>query len=181
MKKALPVLSLLLLAASPVAAAKPDPAAMASAFYAVYMELHPQGVPDSAQRARFKPTISAALAKQLDDAAAAEEDYNRKTKNQSPPLAEGDLLTSLFEGATSYEVSSCALVEDGKAKCIMSFNYNDHKPKHPVLNWKDVLLLTEATGGWAVDDIAYGGNWQFGNHGRLRDNLSDIVKASKED
>ena len=33
--------------------------------------------------------------------------------------------------------------------------------------------------GWRVDDIVYGGAWDFGNKGRLSDTLKAVVAESK--
>jgi len=50
--------------------------------------------------AKYAPFISAALDKLLADGNAAEIKFNKANKD-SPPLIEGDLFTSMFEGATS--------------------------------------------------------------------------------
>ena len=73
--------------------------AAASGFLSVYGSFHPSdGIPDVGARARLQPYLSPALNKLLADAAAAQARFSAKIKD-SPPLIEGDLFSSLFEGA----------------------------------------------------------------------------------
>ena len=66
----------------------------------VYGSFQPSdGIPDAGARARLQPSLSPALNKLLSDAAAAQARFSAKIKD-SPPLIEGDLFSSLFEGAT---------------------------------------------------------------------------------
>ncbi len=150
----------------------------AAGFYGVYMTLHPSdGIPDAALRARFEPFISPALDKLLADGEAAQIHYAKATKNQSPPLVEGDLFTPNFEGATSYKLGAC--VEDaGGAHCSVAFVYDDRKDK-PV-KWTDTVILTHTQAGWRVDDIAYGGNAQFGNRGKLTETLKSAIQEGND-
>ena len=48
--------------------------------------------------------------------------------------------------------------------------HSDDGRSEPV-RWKDdVLMLCEA-GKWRIDDVAYGGDWDFSMKGRLREGL----------
>src|SRR5690242_604633 len=83
------------------------PAVAAQNFYKVYATFHPSdGIPDAAGRAKYAPYISAQLNGLLTAARAAEETFLAKNKD-TPPLIEGDLMTSNFEGATSFKVGDC--------------------------------------------------------------------------
>src|ERR1700722_8187294 len=98
---------------------------MATSFYGVYQTLHPSdGIPDAALRAKFEPFISPALDKLLADADAAEQRYVKATKNQAPPLVEGDLFTPNFEGATSLRIGGCATDARG-GHCPVTLTYDD--------------------------------------------------------
>jgi hypothetical protein len=161
-------------------AASADETAMvqdASGFYGVYIALPHDGIPDNAARAKFAPLITPVLEKLLADGEAAEARYAKETRNQSPPIIEGDLFTSLFEGATSFKLGACVANGDS-GHCAVSFVYNDKTAKPT--EWTDTVYLARTADGWRVDDISYGGHWDFGNKGRLTDTLKFAVKAAAE-
>ena len=152
---------------------RPDKAA--EAFYAVYSTFHPSdGIPDAAGRAKYAPFISAALDKLLADGNAAEIKFNKANKD-SPPLIEGDLFTSMFEGATSYKVGACKL-SGAEASCAVGLVYDDKKD--PPTRWTDTVTLTKTKAGWRVDDIFYGGSWEYANKGRLGATLRQVIADS---
>ena len=142
----------------------------ASTFYTAYLDLKPMGVPDPALRAKLRPLVSPGLDGLLAAADAAEARYAERTKKQVPPLVQGDLFTSLFEGATRFTVASCT-GDASAATCLVDFAYQEGSG--PVTTWQDRVLLVRAAAGWVVDDIAYGGGWPFARRGRL----SDVLKA----
>ena len=149
-------------------------ATAARGFYNVYMTQHPSdGIPDAATRAKFAPYVSPVLDKLFQDADQAEEHYVVATKHQAPPLIEGDLFTPNFEGATSYKLGACELDKQG-GHCAIMLAYDDRKDKP--LSWTDTVYLVHTDAGWRVDDIAYGGTWDFGNKGRLTRTLNGAIE-----
>jgi hypothetical protein len=166
---------LLLLLVTASAAAQADPTAAANGFLAAYGDFHPSdGIPDAAGRMRLQPYLSPRLNKLLADGAAAEARFAAQVKD-APPLIEGDLFTSLFEGATSWKLGACS-VSGATARCPVEFAYVEAKQK-PV-TWTDTLILAAASQGWRVDDIAYGANFQFGNTGKLSETLQTVLRAA---
>ena len=163
-------------AISASASAADDPAVVANGFYGVYATFHPSdGIPDAKARARLEPFISPALDRLLIDGETAEANFARVTKNMSPPLIEGDLFTSNFEGATAFHVGTCATV-GATAHCPVNLGYrNNTKEDAKPVNWTDTVYLVRAANGWRVDDIGYGATWAFGNKGRLTDTLRNAV------
>ena len=164
------------------AQAADDPAQAANAFYTVYKDQHAQGgIPDATGRLRYTPVLSPRLNKQLADAAAAQGRLTAKVRNAVPPMLEGDIFSSLFEGATSWKVGSCQA--DAKtARCTVALSYippltQAAKAPKPA-NWNDTLLLTHTPQGWRVDDVIYDAGFQFGNTGRLSDMLQMVVAAN---
>lgn len=150
-------------------------------FYAAYRAIPSDkmgGVPDAEVRVMLEPFISPALDKALIDADAAEEVYAAKTKNQEPPLMEGDPFTSNFEGANWYKVGACD-AQGAKGRCAVDFTYTDRPPWKP-FNWTDTIDLVKKPQGWRIDDIEYSGPSEFGNHGRLSETLKWIVEESKK-
>lgn len=164
--------AILLLAALPVAA-QTDMAGVANGFLAVYGGFHPSdGIPDNAGRARLAPYLSPALNKLLADGAAAEARFSAKIKD-APPLIEGDLFSSLFEGATAWKLGACT-ASGATARCPVNYTHADNRRK-PV-TWTDSLLLVNTPQGWRVDDIAYGAGFQFGNTGTLTQTLKTVLR-----
>jgi len=173
------ILSVLLAIAAPALAADRDsPAAATKAFYDAYLKAQVRGIPDAKTRALFTPLISPALDKLLADADAAEQLHFKLTKNEEPPLVEGDPFSSLFEGATSYRLGKC--VEKAEAAtCDVELTYagsSDEKPTH----WTDKAVLVKSGGGWLLDDLNFGATWDFGNKGRMQDLLREVAKYTKE-
>lgn len=165
-----------LLIAAPAAAQ--DASGMAKAvegFYAVHQASDQDGIPDAALRAKYAPYISPGLATLLVDAAGAQDRFARKVKN-APPLVEGDLFSPNFEGITTFKVGACAPAAGG-AHCAVALHYaaKNPTPQDKPVDWTDTIYLVNAGGGWRVDDIAFGGNWDFGNHGRLSDVLKSVI------
>jgi hypothetical protein len=146
--------------------------AAANGCYAVYQTFHPSdGIPSPADRAKYAPYLSSALERLLTDAQAAETRFAKANKD-SPPMVEGDLFTSLFEGATSLQVGDCS--GDGTSgRCTVKLEYVDGTAKPT--DWTDTIFLVNTAGGWRVDDIAYGGSWAFGNKGRLSETLKQTI------
>ncbi len=153
------------------AAAADETAAMrdaANGFYGVYKALHVMGVPGDADRARFAPFLSPRLEALLERAAAAEASFYKANKD-APPMVEGDLFSSLFEGATDFKVDTCSA--DGK--CVVGLLYTEGGDKQ---SWIDTAYLVKTPAGWRVDDIGYGGGWDFGNKGRLSQTLQQLLR-----
>ena len=116
------VFAFLLLAAPALAAG--DPAAAVNAFYDVYAGQHAQGdgIPDATVRLRLQPVLSPRLNKQLADAASAQARLTAKVRNAVPPVLEGDIFSSLFEGASAWNVGACQ-TNANTARCSVALSY----------------------------------------------------------
>jgi len=154
------------------------PGHVVDGFYAAYRALPAGGgVPDEDARATLVPFVSQALNKLLTDADAAETAYAKATNGESPPLIEGDPFSSLFEGATGYEIGKC----DGDARaqqCVVDLVYDDKSAKPT--KWQDTADVVMTDKGWRVDDIEFGGTWDFANKGRLTELLKAAIDESKK-
>ena len=171
----------LLLLASVASAADDGGQKAANDFYAASMSvksIHIEGIPPAKVRAKLAPYITPALDKLLADADKAEGIHAKKTKNEEPPLVEGDLFSSTFEGVSTYKVGACETKGDA-ATCAVALTYSDPGDKS-TSKWTDKLLLVRANGAWKVDDIAYGGTWDFGNKGKMTDTLKAVIKEGSE-
>jgi hypothetical protein len=167
-----------ILSVTPVQAVESDAMAKAvTGFYAAYQTFHPSdGIPDAKGRARYAPYTSAGLNTLLANADAAEARFAAANKD-TPPLIEGDLFTSNFEGATAVKVGLCG-GEGNTGYCAVDLSYDPGKtanPKDKPFHWTDTAYLVKEPQGWRVDDIGYGGSWDFGNKGRMRDTLKMAI------
>jgi hypothetical protein len=173
MTRALAILFVLL--AGTASADATDTGAMRAAaegFYKAYGTFHPSdGIPDGKALERYRPFLSPKLETLLEQAGAAEARFAAANKD-SPPLIEGDLFSSLFEGATSVAVGNCVAAGD-RGQCTADLRHDEAEQK-PV-TWSDTVYLMATPQGWRVDDIGYGGTWAFGNKGRLTTLLGQVI------
>src|SRR5690554_2905975 len=157
-----------------------DTASAISAFYDIVLSERQGGVPDMEMRTRLRPVISPELDRLLGQAAEAERRHTERTNNSEPPYLQGDIFSSLFEGATAYEVGTCELEETGGSLFTRCDIMLVHEADEPV-QWKDRVILS-AYGGpddrrWLVDDIQYGGDWDFAPKGSLKALLRGVIDA----
>ena len=173
------VLALLLAASPALAAGEPDQAV--SAFYDVYNGQRAQsgGIPDATVRLRFQPVLSPRLNKQLSDAASAQARLTAKVKNAVPPMLEGDIFSSLFEGATGWKVGACQ-TSAKTARCPVALSYAPPPAatRAKPANWMDTVVLVNTPQGWKVDDVVYDAGFAFGNTGRLSDMLAMVIASN---
>ncbi|SRR5713226_674284 len=151
----------------------------ASAFYDIYMQLRPSGVPSKEQQDQLKQVISTRLAALLNEASVMEGNSSEETKNEGSPRIEGDLFTSLDQGAVSYKVLQCESQKASAACDVELTNVNDRD--NSKLAWKDRVFLAREGNRWVVDDIEYLGDRQFMHKGRLKDFLSKIIEEAKKE
>ncbi len=166
-----------LLAGAAAAGDEPGARAAADRFYRVYLGARGGGVPTGERLAAYRPVLSEGLFSLLERAAAAEAEYARRTHDQSPPLAEGDLFTSLFEGASRYRVEGCRAAASS-ATCRVALTHLGAGGGKPV-EWTDTVALEKEGGGWRVSDVEYGGTWEFMHAGRLVGVLESVIDGSK--
>ena len=149
-------------------------------FYQVHQASTQDGVPDTKQRSKYEQFISPELDTLLSDGDAAEALYAKRNPD-SPPMVEGDLFSPNFEGISFFKIGHCAEIKSS-VKCKVELRYVDPHPppQDKPIQWVDTVTLVETASGWRVDDIAYGGTWDFGNHGTLKGLLKDVIAdASK--
>ena len=156
------------------AARNDDPRGVVTAFYELYLKVHPLGIPSEKDLAKLKPYLSKPLQLALRNALAAEQRYAKKNRGAVPPLVESDIFTSLFEGASGFKVIACE-AQAKTATCNVRFSHASADGKVPT-QWQDRLHLVRESHGWAIDDVEYLGDWQFMHKGRLRTLLQQVVK-----
>jgi hypothetical protein len=182
------VLAALVLLAAPALADAPaadGPAVGAVSFYDVYLAQHGAGgIPDATGRARYAAVVSPALNALMTQAAAAQARTAARIKSAGPkaavmPMLQGDIFTSLFEGATGYKVGECR-GDASAARCTIALTRLDAKAKpgaRPAA-WHDTLVMTRTAAGWKVDDVVYDIALPDGNTGRLTEMLRMVIASN---
>ena len=142
-----------------------------SSFYDVYMKIRPSGVPTKEQQVEFKKVISIGLAGLLDAASTGEESSFRETR------IEGDLFSSLDQGALSYKTLQCE-IQNTSAICEVELTSVDDR-NNSKFAWKDRVFVIREGERWLVDDIEFLGDRPFMHKGRLKDVLKAIIEDAK--
>ncbi len=168
--------SVVLFVASGCAARRPAPEMKETitSFYDAYLAVQPRGIPTEKQQQKLSPSCSIRLKALLKEANRAEDRYYEATKGEVPPLMEGDIFTSLFEGATSFNVTSCETKDNS---CVVEFRYVESRESRPTV-WRDKVYLVKESKAWLIDDIEYAGDWQFMQRGRLGEVLKGAIQRS---
>ena len=164
-----PLLAFLVFCAPVVAQASDTPKGIAEGFYHAVISLNEGGIPDSAGRARLEPFISPSLAHALASANAAELAYAHNARHAVPPLLEGNIFVSLFDGVSTASVGQCVRTK-AQAVCPAALSYLSPTGKR--YHWQDKVLLTRTADGWRVDNVVYGGGVPYANQGTLKSNLA---------
>ena len=181
MKKSAFILVLLLATFPAHAQAADKDAGAAAASFATTILVLPRtgGIPAPAARARLQPPLSARLNALITQAAGAEVRF-RAVNKFAPPLLEGGLFFSLFEGPTSFRQGACtgtAAAQRCRMQVSRSPAANVRGPARPA-EWGDDLLLVNEAGSWKVDDVDYRGGFSLGNNGLLSQSLAMVIRAA---
>jgi len=155
---------------APVAgqALRSTPQLTANRFYRTYLKLQVRGLPNDKQLKALSPFLSRDLQQLLEDARSAQAKYIREHPDDKPPWGDGDLFSSLFEGARSFRLGPPS-IKGARAEVPVQLTYRDGGS---ISRWSDVLVLTRTGDGWRVWDILLKGEWAFKNGDSLRSVLS---------
>ena len=149
-----------------------------SEFFSFYFNAYRSGIPDPVQIETLSKLITPEFRRLLLDANRAEMCHARLAHGTEPPLLEGDLFTSLFEGATVGKIAAVR-VEGASAEVDVEWSYNAEGDQEAVI-WQDRFYLALHAGAWLIDDIAHLGEWEFMYRGRVSALLRDIAGQCRE-
>jgi hypothetical protein len=160
------VLLLLLVCWAPVAGQRkrPLPQVTADRFYRTYLKLKVRGLPNERELKALLPFLSRDLQQLFKDAKSTQQKYIREHPDDKPPWIEGDLFTSLFEGANSFRLGA-PRINGARAEVPVHLAY---RGGGSTSRWSDVLVLTRTADGWRVWDILLKGDWTFKSGDSLR-------------
>lgn len=140
---------------------------VAEDFYEMHRRFAGRGLPATADMNAYAAFLCPALVGKIGAARARQEEFVRAHPDEKPPLAEGDLFSSLFEGAEAASVVETSADGDG-ARVLMALSRDDGRG---TVRWRDAVLLSRDDGVWCIADVEYRGDWPFANKGRLGSNL----------
>lgn len=154
-------------ACAPSTGSRPAPASVASAvevaqsIFDQITRLHIEGLPDDREMEALAPLLSDDLRQRMDAARAWQhaeiERMQREGSEDKPPFIEGDLFSSLFEGAqTAHAVA--ANPRGDRIVVAVDRVYVDGDDR---VQWQDRAILVQVGDGYRLDDIEYGGEWAF--------------------
>ena len=148
------------------------------AFLAQYREQFFRGLPNATQAAALAPHLSPRLNGLLRDALAGQQAYKARYPSDKPPMIDGDIFSSLFEGASSGEIDTVEGT-DGHVAVRVKYIYRDPETHKVNETWPDRFLLIQDGSGWLIDDIEYLGGWDFAPRGRLSAALTETAALGK--
>lgn len=141
--------------------------ALATDFYEMHMRMSARGLPGPGTLNAYAAFLCPSLVTAIGDARSRQQQFIQAHPQEKPPLVEGDLFSSLFEGADSATTLEATGTGSGaRVSVALGRGKGAGAPR-----WKDELLLERDDQLWCVANVEYHGDWQFANRGRLSDRL----------
>jgi hypothetical protein len=153
----------------------PNAAAVVQQFYRAAIADHVSGAPTAQQLATLAPYLSDTLHALLVAARKQNEADVARAPDEKPSFAEGDLFSSLFEGPNAIEVLADSARGPGRVATVRM----TYAGANPALTWIDRVVLTRSGGRYVIDDVEYGGQWDFASKGTLRSSLVSALSGSR--
>jgi hypothetical protein len=168
----LAALSISLTGCNPVPPGEDSDIDAVRAFHAKVLELGTAGVPRQDAIDALGPFISERFRQRLLAARAAEDAERARHGGTEPPLLQGSLFHSLFEGA--HRIISVEKEPNPDSFLVtLEYGYED-APETGKTTWQDRTWLTTERGLRVVEDLEYLGQWEFGTKGRLSVILENV-------
>lgn len=152
----------------PDAEARRAATTLATDFYEMRLRLGKTGLPDESEMKAYRAFLCPDLAHMMDAARERQKAWiAANPPDEKPPLVDGDLFSSLFEGPDAVSAAGTSVDGEG-ARVSLSMRAGEGEN---AVRWKDDLLLARQDGSWCVADLEYRGDWAFANKGRLSEVL----------
>lgn len=145
-----------------------DPQGAARIFYTELRRLGVNSLPAGEEWNLLAPRVTEELARAITRAQKEQAEFRRKFPDEKPPWVDGDLFSSLFEGPKTFVIGEAKTNGDRAevpVNCVRTEGGDTAK-------WTDTLVLKKTASGWLVDDIRYGGTWDFSATGTLKEALA---------
>lgn len=145
-----------------------DAAQAARDLYARIMADAASGLPSSESMLTLAPLMSASMRAAIEKARVRQQAFIAAHPDEKPDFIEGSLFTSLFEGPSALE--SATAVANGDS-AVVEVGFVHAQAGAETFRWKDQTLLRCEEGRWRLDDVRYGGDWDFAPKGQLKQAL----------
>lgn len=155
-----------------------DPGKRVTAFLQTYQAQGFRGLPDTRQAGALAPHLSPRLNGLLANALRGQQTYKSRFPSDKPPMVDGDIFSSLFEGATSGEVEA-AVASGDRATVRVKYIHADPATSKTIHSWHDHMVLVRSGNNWLIDDVEYQGNWDFSPRGRLSAALAETAALAR--
>lgn len=142
---------------------------MLEGFYIQHLRNRDSGVPDDYLLDGYRPYLSERLIAQLEKARGVRDRAIVQRPDEKPPFVEGDLFSSLFEGPSGFSIGKPIRQDDDHQRVPVVFS--NVVPGQPPERWTDFADMVHEDSGWKLDDLEYGGQWEFASRGRLSEAL----------
>jgi len=152
----------------------PSATSVVQRFYRTAIADSVAGAPTQKQLADLSPYLSDTLEALLAAARKRNEADVARAPDEKPSFAEGDLFSSLFEGPNAVEV----LADSARGTARVASVHMTNTGATPAVNWTDRVVLVMQRGRYVIDDIEYGGTWDFATKGSLKSTLATALAAS---
>jgi hypothetical protein len=141
-------------------------------FYSQLLKLKVSGLPDDSELKYLSYYLSPRLLEQIQNAQKYQEKFKKENPEEKPPLIEGALFSSLFEGISEFQIGKVEPLENGY-KVFVHFSYTDPSLSHEITKWQDAVTLKNQDGHFVIEDVEYLGNWPF----KPGNKLSEVLNA----
>lgn len=134
------------------------------------------GLPTAEQLEALSPYLSNQLLTRIRAASLAQKAITQRSQIPEPPLIQGALFYSLFEGASGLvQVTP----EGSGSSVLVTLEYmaqpNDPSP----VRWTDRVMLVTENQQPVIDDLQYLGQWDFSRQGILSKQLDAVIASGK--
>ena len=145
-----------------------DAAQAARDFYARIMTDAASGLPSKESMGALAPLMTASMRAAIEKARVRQQAFITAHPDEKPDYIEGSLFTSLFEGPTALESATAVANGDG---AVVEVGFVHAQAGSETFRWKDQALLRCEQERWRLDDVRYGGDWDFASKGQLKQAL----------
>ena len=140
-------------------------------FYDKVMTMNVHGLPTPAELSELEPLMSERLVSLLNQAYSRQAREQTRHKGTEPPLIQGSIFFSLFEGATRL-----ISIEPDDSPNMWAVTLAYSQPDTEAFSWTDEVLLSRESGQWVVDDIDLLGKWDFARTGWVSNALLAAIQ-----
>jgi len=144
-------------------------------FLDFYFHDYGGGLPKASQRPLLAAFLTEEFLNRFDAALKGQACYAKKVDNEGPPLIQGDLFSSLFEGATTGTTRVVERQQD-RATVEIAWTYDGGPASSAPFAWKDRVTLVRSADGWLISDFTHLGDWAFMTKGNVSEILLAVAK-----